>query len=433
MRIAIIGAGLIGVGTAWELAGDGHAVTVFDQHDSVAAGASFAPAGVLAAGSFLPAAWPGLPAPGLVGVFDDDSAFHIGSGSDLAALDWLRRWRSAARGPSLARVQGTLNTLLAYGRQRFEHLHHDHHFEYERSSGALVLLPDESDLAAARPWLKQLAETGVRFSLLDEAQCRTLEPGLVAEASLRAGVHLPEAEGGNSRQLAHLLRGEAHKREVDFRFSVRVRSIGHGPSPVVEHESVLPPAPGTRVERRQETFDQVVVCAGLGSTALLRPHGLKLPLAPVWGASVTAPLRHLDAHPDIGPRSIVIDARTGASISRLGQRLRASAGGMLSGPARTPDEDDEAGFDARIYEALDAWFPGAFETGKVQRWTGARPSLPDGLPLIGPGPAAGQWLNVGHGGFGWALSMASARLLADAVAGRATAVPIEPLGLSRYR
>lgn len=433
MRIAVVGAGLVGVCSAWALAGEGHEVTVFDLHDSVAAGASFAPAGVLAAGWFSPTVWPGLPTPSLAGVLDGESAFHLGSGTDLAALGWLRRWRGASRGALLAASRTTLTRLLAYGRECLDGLQREHPLDYERSSGALLLLPEERDLAAAGPWLRLLAEAPVRHALLDAAQCRVLEPGLDAQAALHAGVHLPEAAGGNSRQLAHLLRGEAQRRGVEFRFGVRVRSIGAGPSPRLEHEASAPPEPGARVERQQEQFDQVVVCAALGSAELLRPHGLKLPLLPVWGASVTAPLRHLDAHPDAGPRSIVIDARSGASIGRLGQRLRASAGGLLSGPGRTPDEEDEAGFEERIYHALDTWFPGAIETSKAQRWTGARPSLPEGLPLIGPGPAAGLWLNLGHGGFGWALCAASARLLADAMAGRTTAVPLDLLSIGRYR
>jgi len=176
-----------------------------------------------------------------------------------------------------------------------------------------------------------------------------------------------------------------------------------------------------------EHFDAVIVCAAVGSNELLAPHGLKLPMAAVYGQSVTTPIRHHEAHPDIGPRSAVTDHRHRVVINRLGSRLRVSGGARI-GQAPKGRQHEEL---ARLYKVLDDWFPGAARLSQAQRWSGARPMLPDGPPVIGTSGIPGVWLNLGHGGAGWAMACGSARLLADTVIGRAPAVDMDGLGLER--
>lgn len=442
MRIAVIGAGLVGVTTAWELAADGHEIVVYDRHDSVAAEGSFAPGGVLAPAAFFDAAWPGLPGVLVDRVHDAGSPFHAGPRQDGAAQAWMRRWTAAGDAGERAAALALI-PLLRYGHGRWLGLLRAERIEIERSTGALALLTAEADLVAARPWLRFMAEQKLKFSLLDETHCRSIEPGLAEEASMRAGVLLPDAESANVRQFAQQLKTQLLRQGVGFRFNTRVSAIEPGISPRLRHEpdtapardggfdgfrSSVPPHEGPGEDR----FDRIVVCAGLGADDLLRAASVALPLGAIWGASVTVPIRLIEAHPDIGPRHIVLDVRTGASVSRFGRRLRASAGGLLTGPGRKPDTQEASRLETQVYAALDRWFPGCYETSKAQRWIGARPSLPDGLPALGPSALPGVWLNVGHGSLGWAMALGCARLLADAMADRPTSLPLDAFAPGRF-
>jgi D-amino-acid dehydrogenase len=176
-----------------------------------------------------------------------------------------------------------------------------------------------------------------------------------------------------------------------------------------------------------EGFDAVVVCAAIGSAALLRPLGLKLPLQPVHGYSITAPLRRHEGRADHGPHSALMDERYKVAISRLGMRVRVAGSAEIGGS----DTTHHQGSLDTLYKVLHDWFPGSAHLSQAQRWKGARPMLPDGPPVLGRSGIAGVWLNLGHGSSGWALSCGSARLLADALAGRPAAIDTEGLGVER--
>jgi D-amino-acid dehydrogenase len=172
-----------------------------------------------------------------------------------------------------------------------------------------------------------------------------------------------------------------------------------------------------------------VVSAAVESRHLLRPLGIALPLLAIHGYSVTAPLRHDDAHLHLEPRAALMDERYKVAISRLGQRVRVAGSAEIGGETARQNERAQATLD----KVLDDWFPGVTRRDAAQRWKGARPMLPDGPPVLGASGAEGIWLNVGHGGSGWALAAGSARLVADAIAGRKGEVEIEGLGIERLR
>jgi len=447
MQVAVIGAGIVGVTTAYELVADGHEVTVFERRGSVAAEASFANAGVVAPGYVTPWAAPGMPAKVLRHLFSRHAPVRIGARLDAATLAWMWRWWRACRAPVYQANRSRMQRLALYSRERLHEVTRSLQLDYERSDGFLVLLRTPQELALVQPGIKVLEELGVKFRIVDAQRCAVVEPGLNPDMPLHAGIHLPDDEVGNCRQFAHLLRNAAQQLGVRFRFHTDVKRIVAGTAPQLVHvyappeESTLltpsgelPPLDAAPTEPMPfepvtEHFDAVVVCAALESNALLAPHGLKLPLAPVYGYSVTAPMRHAEQHPDSGPRSAVMDERYKVAISRIGSRIRVAGSAELGGSSR---HLNAASLDT-LYKVLHDWFPGVAHMSHAQRWKGARPMLPDGPPLLGRSGIAGVWLNLGHGSSGWALSCGSARVVADLIGARSTGIDIDGLGIERLR
>ena len=415
MRIAIIGAGIVGVTTAYELAADGHEVTVFERDAGVATGTSFANAGVIAPGYVTPWAAPGMPRKVLGHLFSRHAPVRLSGLRTLALAPWIWRWWRACR-PSVYLANRTrMHRLAQFSRERLDALTYQLKLEYEQAQGYMVLLRSDRDLALARGGIKLLSEIGVPFELLDADRARQVEPGLHEGTPLRAAIHLKHDGVGNCRQFAHLLKGEAVKLGASFRFQQTVESIRPG------QQVELTTAAGSH------RFDGVVVCAGPLAAPLLAPIGVKLPIAAVHGYSITAPLRHHDGQPDAGPRAALMDEAYKVAISRLGQRVRVAGSAELGGSL----EDMRSAPLATLYRVLEDWFPGAAQMSKVQQWKGARPMLPDGPPVLGASGQPGVWLNLGHGSSGWALSAGSARVVADLVGGRAPALDIEGLGIER--
>jgi D-amino-acid dehydrogenase len=148
----------------------------------------------------------------------------------------------------------------------------------------------------------------------------------------------------------------------------------------------------------------------------------------VHGYSITLPVRHFEAHPDVGPRAALMDERYKVAITRLGDRVRVAGSAELGGRA---DHLREAPL-ATLYRVLDDWFPSAARHARAQTWKGARPMLPDGPPAIGATRVPGVWLNTGHGSSGWALACGSARLVADLIGSRTPALDAAPFSPLRW-
>ncbi len=430
MHVAVIGAGIVGVTTAYELARAGHEVRVLERRNAVAAETSFANAGVLAPGYVTPWAAPGMPTKvlrGLLGLGGRDAAVRLAGWSALRERGWVRQWLGACKAAPYRDNRAAMLRLAQFSRQRLQELTAELELQYEQASGFTVLLRSPRGLAAAQPGLGLLRELGVRHNVLDGAQCRALEPGLSAETALHAAIHLPEDGLGNCRQFAQLMRQHAQDLGAEFQFNCSIESLQSVPG----NQPVQVRRQG---DAKAQAFDAVVVCAGVQANALLAPLGLALPLAPVFGYSITATLRAESdntqaAGATIGPQAALMDERFKVAISRLGQRVR------VAGIAELGGEIDQLNPKAiaTLHRVLHDWFPGAAQMADVQQWKGARPMLPDGPPVIGATPVPGLWLNLGHGSSGWALASGSARIVAEALSGRPAPMDTAGLGLDRVR
>jgi D-amino-acid dehydrogenase len=417
MKVAVIGAGIIGVTNAYELAALGHEVTVFERRGAVAAEASFANAGVVAPGYVTPWAAPGMPWKVVRHVFSRHAAVRFGGLGALAELPWMWRWWRACRPQVWAANRAAMLRLAQFSRDRLLELTRTLNLDYEQMPGFVVLLRGERELKSAQGGLSLLRDLGVTHELVNAARCRQLEPGLNPDMALHAGIHLPQDGVGNCRHFAHLLKAQAQRLGAVFRFDTEVASVSPGTRPMVV-------AAGVPHEE-----DAVVICAGVQANALLAGLGLRLPLAPVYGYSVTAPVRQLDSPSPVGPRAALMDERYKVALSRLGQRIRVSGSAEIGGRL---DQMAEAPL-RTLYRVLDDWFPGVALARDAQHWKGARPMLPDGPPVLGESGAAGVWLNLGHGSSGWALACGSARVLAERISGRETPVDLSALTVARLR
>jgi D-amino-acid dehydrogenase len=417
MKIAVIGAGIIGITTAYELAVDGHEVTVFERRGAAAEETSFANAGVVAPGSVTPWAAPGMPGKVLGNLFSRHAAIKLSlplSGNDLA---WMWKWWRACKLETYLANRARLQRLAFYSRERLRQLTAELQLEYDRSDGYTVLLRSEKDSRLVQPGLQVLRDAGVAFSEMDATGVRKLEPAINPDTEFLGGIHLPNDEVANCRQFALLLKDIARDLGVNFQFNTTVAQLDRAQS-----ASLL-----IAGESTSRQFDRVVMCAGLASAQLLKPIGLAIPMAAVFGYSISAPIRE----PLNAPRSALMDERYKVAISRLGNRVRvagsAEIGGSLAKHRATSIQT--------LYKVLHDWFPGAAQhanTGaSIQAWKGARPMLPDGPPIIGDSGIPGLWLNLGHGSSGWALSCGSARALADLMAGKAASIDMEGLGIER--
>jgi D-amino-acid dehydrogenase len=421
MKIAIVGAGIIGVTTAYELTADGHDVTVFDRHGAAALETSFANAGVVAPGYVTPWASPGMAGKVARYLFSRHAPVRVCWPLAAHEVRWMMQWRRACDLDTYLANRARLQRLAFYSRHRLHQLTEDLQLDYDRASGYMVLLRSEKDRKMVQPGLQVLRDAGVKFREIEAEQARTLEPALNPDTAFAGAIHLPDDEVGNCRQFALLLKNQTQAMGARFEFNCAVAPLD------TAQPTLLRITHGDDAVPVTQRFDAVVVCSGMASAQILKPVGLRVPLAAVHGYSISAPIRE----PLNAPRSGVMDDRYKVAISRLGNRVRVAGSAEIGGD---PGHKRPAAIQT-LYKVLHDWFPGAAQlanTGSaVQEWKGARPMLPDGPPVLGATGIPGVWINIGHGSSGWALACGSARAVADLMSARAPEVDLEGLGVER--
>ncbi|PDT16650.1 D-amino acid dehydrogenase small subunit [Rhizobium sp. J15] len=423
MKVIVLGAGILGVTSAYQLAKSGHEVTVVDRQSGPALETSFANAGEVSFGYCSPWAAPGIPAKAMKWLFMKHAPLILRPKFDVAMLAWMARMLSNCTSERYAINKSRMLRLADYSRIALAELRAETGIAYdERMQGTLQLFRMQQQLDASAKDVKALAADGIPYEVLDRDGCIRVEPALKhVRDKIVGGLLTPKDETGDCFKFTNALAAKAEALGVRFAYGTTIKALDVEAGRV---RGVITTRDGDgNPDRERMSADVVVVALGSYSPLLVKPLGISLPVYPVKGYSLTIPIT--DALR--APESTVMDETYKIAITRLGDRIR--VGGMAEISGYTND----LGLARRstLEHSVTDLFPGG-DVSKASFWSGLRPMTPDGTPVIGPTKVAGLFLNTGHGTLGWTMSTGSARLIGDLVSGRAPEIDARDLAVSRY-
>ncbi len=412
-QIAVIGGGVIGVCTAYFLAEAGHEVAVIERHQNVAQEASFANAGIVAPGYATPWAAPGMPRKILSRLFKSETPVILRPTLDRALWRWMRRWMSECELERYRINKTRMQRIAFYSHDILQQMREYYQLEYEQTKGLLQLFRTEKDLKLAAPAITLLAENDVPYQMLDADGARAIEPALGTNVPLAGCLYLPQDEAGNCPLFVKRLKHIASDIGVQFHFANTVRMIEPESRGVVLH-----------IDEGRFSADAVVVAAGIDSARLLKPLGIQVPLYPVKGYSATAVIKNFDH----APLAALLDESYKVAITRIGKRIRVAGTAELG--SRTAELQERAL--RTLIKVGSDWFPDAANYATATFWSGIRPMLPDGPPLLGATPVRNVYVNIGHGSAGWSMATGCGKVLADIVSGYTPDIDMDGLTMARY-
>lgn len=406
-QIAVIGGGLSGICSAFFLASKGYEVAVIERRGHVAEEATFGNSGLLAPGLAMPLTLPGALAT-LRCRFQDEPRVLL-SGTDFMRNRWLRITRATQQ--EFAGNKLRLARLSAYGQELTRQLQEHYSMEHENSSGVFHLFRGPQEAGRIPAMLEAASQCELRAREVDGAAIRALEPAFSSEAQLAGAVHYPDDIAGNSVLFAKQMRNAAQELGVSFHFGATVKSIRAEFGGRVALEINSPTLTSTLIT------DGVVVAAGAGSAELLRPLDLVLPLRALQSYSALVPVKN----PDDAPNMALFDDSYKVAMTRLGHRIRIT--GLLG--FVPPQQTLPPKALRNLLKIAGDYYPNAANYNQAHFWSNTVALLPSGMPLFGPTRHGNVFVNVGHGVTGWAAAVASAKALADMVAGEEPEVPVE--------
>nr|WP_303705637.1 D-amino acid dehydrogenase [Brevundimonas naejangsanensis] len=417
MKIAILGAGVIGVTTAHYLARQGHEVTVIDRQSGPALETSFANAGEISPGYSSPWAAPGIPAKAVKWLFMRHAPLILHPQINAPTVAWLLSLLRNCTSARYALNKARMVRLADYSQVVQTALNEELGLQYDhRTQGTLQLFRTQKQLDGIYKDTEVLREGGVPFEVLDQDGCIAAEPGLKATRDLFVGgLRLPRDETGDCFKFTVALADHAAATQgVTFQYGTTIQGL------IAEGGRVT----GVKTDKGVVTADAYVLALGSYSPMLVKPLGMTLPVYPVKGYSITAPIINEPA----APVSTIMDESYKVAITRLGDRIR--VGGMA----------EIAGFSDALPErrrntlehSVGSLFPGAGDLKAASYWSGLRPMTPDGTPVIGKTKIDNLFLNTGHGTLGWTMACGSARVIADLISGQTPDIETADLGIARY-
>lgn len=416
MKVVILGAGVVGVASAYYLAEAGHEVTVIDRQPGPALETSFANAGEVSPGYASPWAAPGIPMKALRWLLMEHAPLILRPKLDMAMMRWVLAMLRNCTESRYALNKSRMVRLAEFSRDELIALRQRLGIEYDqRSMGTLQLFRTEKQLAASAGDIAVLQSYDVPHELLDRDGCIRAEPGLAASRGhFVGGLRLPNDETGDCRIFTTALAGWLAANGVTFYYDTHIEGLDRDANGIR----------AVRTAAGEMRGDAYLVALASHSPALLRPLGIRLPVYPVKGYSITLPV----ADADRAPVSTLLDESYKVAITRLGSRIR--VGGMAEISGFNTDLPPRR--QATLQHVLNDLFPGAAADADANFWSGLRPMTPDGTPVVGATSIPNLYLNTGHGTLGWTMACGSGRLAASLIGG--TPPPIDPtgLGLARY-
>ncbi len=416
MRIVVLGGGVIGVTTAYYLAADGHEVVVLDRQKAVGQETSFANAGLIAPGHVYAWASPKAPMILLKSLFREDTALRFHLKADPRMWAWsLRFLANCTAARNRANTLRKLSLCL-YSVKVLDELRREAALEFDRTAaGLLYLYRDPAHFQAGIANMAMLNDNGSTLQAVNPDRIVELEPQLAsAKANLAGAIYAPADESGDC---------------LKFTERVAVAAVGHGVVFMFDHDIRDIETSGDRItgvmtDKGRIQGDAYVMALGSFSPLLARDLGVRLPIYPVKGYSLTFPIEDHAGAPIIGG----VDEANLVAFARLGDRLRLTATADFAGYDTSYDASHFAGM-LRVARDL---FPDAAAYDKPSYWACLRPMTPDGPPILGRCGVKNLYLNTGQGHMGWTMAAGCARIVADIVAERKPAIDIAGLTLDRY-
>lgn len=417
MKVIVLGAGVIGTTSAWYLSRAGHEVIVIERRPAAGLETSYANGGQISVSHAEPWANPSAPLKVLKWLMKEDAPLLFRMRADMHQWLWgLAFLRECLPARTRANVAHIVDLGL-YSRASLRELRRETGIQYDHlDAGILHFYTDAKEFDAALAPIELMRELGCDREIKTPDECVAIEPALAGVRHMLAGAtYTPSDESGDAHLFTQRLAALASARGVSFQYEQTVLGIERAGNAVS----------GVRmVDRtgRVLTYkaDAYVVAMGSYSPLVLRPLGMRIPVYPAKGYSVTLPI----ADPARAYTVSLTDDEYKLVYSRLGDRLRIAGTAELNGYSTELNETRCRAILRRTEEL----FPGAGDPDGVQYWTGLRPATPSNVPLIGRTRYPNLYLNTGHGTLGWTHACGSARVLADIIDGRRPEVGLRFLG-----
>jgi D-amino-acid dehydrogenase len=392
-------------------------VQVLDRQDGPALETSFANAGEVSPGYSSPWAGPGVPLKAIKWMLMTHSPLVIWPLLDPAMWRWGAAMLANCTERAYAINKSRMVPIAEYSRDCMKALRAETGIEYDdRALGTLQLFRTQSQLDGTAKDIEILKQYRVPYEVLDREGFVKVEPALTLTKEKFVGaLRLPGDETGDCFKFSNRLAEMAQALGVSFRWGTQIQAL----------EQQGGRLSGVRTDTGTWQADRYVLALGSYSPLLLQPLGLRIPVYPVKGYSITVPI----IDPKGAPESTIMDETHKVAVTRLGDRIRVGGTAELAGYSLTLREARRATLEHVVTDL----FPTGGDVAQASFWCGLRPMTPDGTPIVGPTPLDNLLLATGHGTLGWTMAAGTGRVIADLVSGRKPEIDLDGLTMARYR